>query len=140
MPHSGSCLCGQTKIEIGGESAKAQIICHCIDCRQAGGSAFSGNIVVSQKDVEITGPVKEYTSLADSGNPITRIFCGNCGCPVSHKSAWFGENQVMQTGNFSEFANVPIAAEVYVKDRWTGLGPVAGAAQWPGMPEKSILG
>ncbi|KAF5348890.1 hypothetical protein D9756_009823 [Leucocoprinus leucothites] len=137
MPHSGSCLCGQTKIEITGESFTQQVICHCTDYRHTSGSAFSANIIVAKKNLTITGPVKEYTSPADSGNPVTRIFCGTCGSPISHYSPYFGDNQPVQTGNFMDFADIPISAEVYVKDRWVGLGPVQGAVQWHGMPQKS---
>lgn len=42
---------------------------------------------------------------------VTRIFCGTCGSAVSHKSPHFGENQPVQTGNFADFAKIPIAAE-----------------------------
>ncbi|KAF9449779.1 hypothetical protein P691DRAFT_532421 [Macrolepiota fuliginosa MF-IS2] len=134
MPHSGSCLCGQTKIEVGGDSFTSQIVCHCTDCRQTSGSAFSTNILAPQKNVTISGPVKEYTIKAASGNPVTRIFCGNCGSAISHKSVFFGEAQAIQTGNFADFSKLPIGTELFVKDRWTGLGPIDGAAQVQAMP------
>lgn len=35
----------------------------------------------------------------------------------------------VQTGNFKEFKDVPVGAELFTKDRWVALKPIAGAAQ-----------
>ncbi|KAJ7913704.1 Mss4-like protein [Mycena leptocephala] len=130
MPHKGACLCGQTTIELKStHTAQVRIVCHCTDCRQTSGSAFSTNVLEPTKDVTITGPVKEYSIKAASGNTVTRVFCGNCGSAITHLTAAFGDAQAIQTGNFADFANIPITTELFVKDRWTGLAPIAGAAQ-----------
>ncbi|KAJ3560585.1 hypothetical protein NP233_g10740 [Leucocoprinus birnbaumii] len=133
MPLNGECLCGATKIVVDAEF-DSQIVCHCTDCRQTSGSAFSTNILAPQKSVTITGPTKTYDRKAASGNTVSRIFCGECGSAISHKSVVFGEAQAIQTGNFAAFAKIPIGTELFVKDRWTGLAPVAGAAQVQAMP------
>ncbi|KAJ7779333.1 Mss4-like protein [Mycena maculata] len=133
MPHTGSCLCGQTTIVLESTHPE-QIVCHCTDCRQTSGSAFSTNVLAPKSGVKITGPVKEYSIKAASGNTVTRVFCGNCGSAISHLTAAFGDAQAIQTGNFPDFAQVPITTELFVKDRWTGLGPISGAAQVPAMP------
>ncbi|KAF5356856.1 hypothetical protein D9756_006787 [Leucocoprinus leucothites] len=130
----GNCLCGATKVVVGGDPFKDQIVCHCTDCRQTSGSAFSTNILAPQKNVTITGPVKEYNIKAASGNTVTRIFCSECGSAISHKSAVFGDAQAIQTGNFADFANIPIKTELFVKDRWSGLAPIAEATQVQSMP------
>ncbi|KAF7293825.1 GFA domain-containing protein [Mycena chlorophos] len=127
--HKGSCLCGETTVELGGSDFTEQIVCHCTDCRQTSGSAFSTNILVPKKDVTITGPVKQFDMKAASGNTVTRVFCSNCGSAISHLTPAFGEAQAIQTGNFSDFAKVPITTELFVKDRWTGLAAISGAAQ-----------
>lgn len=81
----GQCLCGQTTVTIeNGDSFKDQvcttslwcslksdrskIICHCWDCKQTSGSAFSVNILAPKKDVKIEGAVKQYDAKAASGN------------------------------------------------------------------------
>ncbi|KAK6980975.1 GFA domain-containing protein [Favolaschia claudopus] len=119
--HKGSCLCGQ-------------VVCHCTDCRQTSGSAFSTSVMVKSKDLTITGPVKEYRSKVPSGNTVTRLFCGTCGSPITHLSPAYGDSQTVLTGNFLDFAEVPINMEVFVKDRWAGLSPIGGAAQVQAMP------
>ncbi|KAJ2914150.1 hypothetical protein MD484_g6259, partial [Candolleomyces efflorescens] len=126
----GQCLCGETTITIeNGDSFKNQILCHCWDCKQTSGSAFSTNILAPVKDTKIEGPVKEFGVKALSGNTVTRVFCGNCGSAISHRSVAFGESAAIQTGNFRYFADKPVAAELFTKDRWTGLVAVEGAAQ-----------
>ncbi|KAJ7921825.1 Mss4-like protein, partial [Mycena leptocephala] len=93
----------------------------CTDCRQTSGTTFSTNVLEPTKDVAISGPVKEYSIKAASGNTVTRVFCGNCSSAITHHTMTFGDAQAIQTGNFADFANIPIATELFVKDRWTGL-------------------
>ncbi|KAF8182416.1 Mss4-like protein [Mycena galopus ATCC 62051] len=133
MPHRGECLCGQTTIEINSFHTE-QTICHCLDCKQTSGSAFSTNVMVAKTDVVISGPTKEFTIKGASGNPVTRVFCSHCGSAISHLSPAFGENQAIQTGNFWDFEQIPITTEIFVKDRWSNLDPIRGAAQVQGMP------
>ncbi|KAF7349781.1 GFA domain-containing protein [Mycena sanguinolenta] len=133
MPHQGKCLCGQTTIKLNSTHTE-QIVCHCLDCKQTSGSAFSTNVLAPKKDVIIEGPVKEYTIKAASGNPVTRVFCSNCGSAISHLTVAFGDAQAIQTGNFGDFAQVPVTTELFVKDRWTGLQAITGAAQVNAMP------
>ncbi|KAF8069260.1 Mss4-like protein [Lyophyllum atratum] len=132
-PLTGKCLCGQTQITVG-STHEDQILCHCTDCKRTSGSAFSTNILAPQNMVTITGPTKTFDMKAASGNTVTRIFCGNCGSAISHKSAVFGEAQAIQTGNFDAFAEIPISTELFVKDRWSGLDPIRNAGQCQAMP------
>ncbi|KAJ7249586.1 Mss4-like protein [Mycena rebaudengoi] len=134
MPHQGSCLCGQTTIKLASTHSE-QVACHCSDCKETSGSAFGTSIRVLKKDVTIIGPVVDYTNEAASGNTVTRIFCSNCGSAISQLTIAPGESQAIQSGNFREFAEVPITKEVFVKDRWSVLEPIKGAVQVEGMPE-----
>ncbi|WRT64092.1 uncharacterized protein IL334_001021 [Kwoniella shivajii] len=134
MPHTGSCLCGSCKITVKSTQEK-QIACHCTDCQQSSGSAHSTNILPKISDVEITGDVKEYNSKAASGNTVTRVFCGNCGSALAHKSKAFGDSMAVQTGNLPDFKTIPFEAELFVKDRWTGLPAIPEAGQVQVMPD-----
>ncbi|KZT54866.1 hypothetical protein CALCODRAFT_524711 [Calocera cornea HHB12733] len=133
MTLTGHCLCGESTVEIDA-SPDSQIVCHCWDCKQTSGSAFSTNVLIPKKDVKITGAVKEFNIKAPSGNTVTRVFCSNCGSALSHLSVAFGDSQAIQTGNFREFATIPVGTELFAKDRWTAFAPVAGAAQVQAMP------
>ncbi|KAJ3537090.1 hypothetical protein NMY22_g5742 [Coprinellus aureogranulatus] len=131
----GECLCGKTTVTIAnGDNFKDQILCHCWDCKQTSGAPFSSNVLAPKKDTTIEGPVKEYSVVAPSGNTgacipcdlsgcfmarerkadvdvVTRIFCGECGSAISHRSVAFGDNAAIQTGNFRYFADKPVALE-----------------------------
>ncbi|KAJ3521263.1 hypothetical protein NMY22_g12386 [Coprinellus aureogranulatus] len=126
----GECLCGKTTVTIAnGDNFKDQILCHCWDCKQTSGAPFSSNVLAPKKDTTIEGPVKEYSVVAPSGNTVTRIFCGECGSAISHRSVAFGDNAAIQTGNFRYFADKPVALELFTKDRFTGLPAVESAKQ-----------
>jgi hypothetical protein len=61
---------------------------------------------------------------------VIRTFCTVCGSSISHKSAAFGDCTAVQTGNFPEyFKNIPVAAELFTKDRWVAFQPISGAGQ-----------
>ncbi|GLB42495.1 putative glutathione-dependent formaldehyde-activating enzyme [Lyophyllum shimeji] len=158
-PITGNCLCGDTTILLDtadtGEqvrtpspflslsrfhiltqtcfNALSQIACHCQDCKQSSGSAFSTNVLVLQNEVTIRGPIKTYESKAPSGNIVQRIFCSKCGSPITHKSEAFGDAQAIQTGNFKQFSRVPFHSELFTKNRWSGLGEIPGARQVAAM-------
>ena len=40
------------------------------------------SVFVSEDSVQIKGTPKEYQHLADSGNQMTKKFCGNCGAQM----------------------------------------------------------
>ncbi|KAJ3565161.1 hypothetical protein NP233_g7816 [Leucocoprinus birnbaumii] len=155
MPSTGSCLCGQVIIELD-LVPEHQYTCYCVDCKKTSGSAFATNFLAPKSKINITGPVKSYSSPAATGNIVTRYFCSNCGSSVAHDSSLVPDLQALQTGIFPDFANVKIGHEcewlspvmllsnfgseeinvlsVFVKNRWPGLGPIAGAEQVDAMP------
>jgi len=135
MPHSGHCLCGNVTITVEGESQTSQIACHCTDCQHSSGSAHSTNILAPISDVKFAGETKEYNAKAASGNTVTRIFCSNCGSALAHKSKAFEPKMAVQTGNLPDFRKIPFEAELFCKDRWTGLADLPGAQQVQIMPE-----
>ncbi|KAF5356857.1 hypothetical protein D9756_006786 [Leucocoprinus leucothites] len=100
---------------------------------------MSTNFLAPKSKIMISGPVKEYSSPVASGNIVTRYFCNNCGSAIAHGSSMIPDLQALQTGNFPDFAKVKIEHELYVKDRWTGLGPIPGAVQVDAMPNLDFI-
>lgn len=191
MPHKGQCLCGQTTIELATThneqvrayffgfslhlSLLAQAVCHCTDCKQTSGSAFSTNALTprismswskvqprnsTSRQLLVTQVRRARPISFPAQHPsVTRVFCGNCGSAITHLSPAFGDAQAIQTGNFKDFASIPIKTErefylhtalhsdqqilwtnicwlfhvVFVKDRWTGIAKIEGAAQVQAM-------
>jgi hypothetical protein len=78
----GGCLCGAVRYEWRGTGTSASY-CHCPDCRKATGGPYTVGVGVEAAGLTIcSGETKGYTKIADSGNPITREFCPECGSPL----------------------------------------------------------
>ena len=78
----GGCLCGAVRYESTGDSENASY-CHCDDCKKATGGPYTVGILVKSAQLRIiSGEVRGYTTIADSGRKITREFCPNCGSPL----------------------------------------------------------
>ncbi len=79
---TGGCLCGAIRYEMAGEPVFSSQ-CHCRDCQRASGSGYIATMRVPAAGFRITqGRPKCYVAAADSGNEVTRAFCGNCGSPL----------------------------------------------------------
>jgi hypothetical protein len=79
---TGGCLCGSVRYEYVGEPEGASY-CHCSDCKRATGGPYTVGVLTRTAALRIlSGRVKGYTTIADSGNKITREFCPECGSPL----------------------------------------------------------
>lgn len=78
LPIIGGCLCGAVRYEVT-ELPKSAGICHCRTCQQTTGSASYPFIAVWSDALSISGEYKEYTSIGQSGKPVHRGFCAQCG-------------------------------------------------------------
>jgi hypothetical protein len=75
MNLSGGCACGAEPL--------AAVNCHCRDCQRESGSGFVPVLIVPRAGFSVTrGRPKQFTVTADSGQPTTRNFCGECGSPL----------------------------------------------------------
>ena len=79
---TGGCLCGAVRYRYEGEVGAAGY-CHCEDCRRVSGSAFGVSVRVAAGGFAITSGVpKSFVKPGDSGRPVARFFCGDCGAPL----------------------------------------------------------
>ena len=76
---SGGCQCGAVTYKIEAEPLFTAI-CHCRQCQRATGSASHPLIAVPRAAVAISGEVRHFETIADSGQPVRRGFCPSCGC------------------------------------------------------------
>ncbi len=55
-------------------------ICHCTDCQTMSGTAFRVVVRASEQNFWLVrGTPQYYVKTAQSGNPRSMAFCGNCG-------------------------------------------------------------
>jgi hypothetical protein len=83
---SGGCLCGAVRFT---STAEPMFVghCHCVDCRKSSGTGHSTHLLVPESDFSVTGSVTFYDHPADSGNVVSRGFCGTCGSPIYSRNS-----------------------------------------------------
>jgi len=79
----GSCNCGRITVSVPKTVFPENCsICHCRNCRTSSGSLFSVNLQIPLSELTISGNPRVFEETADSGFPLARNFCGDCGSPI----------------------------------------------------------
>lgn len=85
---TGGCLCKGVRYRISSAPIAART-CWCRLCQYLGAGSATVNVCFKTADIEITGQLTDYQSIADSGNRMHRRFCPACGTPLfSAAEAW----------------------------------------------------
>ncbi|GMK55007.1 hypothetical protein CspeluHIS016_0200630 [Cutaneotrichosporon spelunceum] len=77
----GRCNCGQ--IRVGVKTIQHAVVCSCTTCRRFTGSISAYLAIVGRDDLEMVGRPKTWSSLAESGRRVRRMFCGECGSSIA---------------------------------------------------------
>jgi hypothetical protein len=85
MTISGGCLCRAVRYSVAAD-ALATRVCWCRDCQYLAAGSATVNLVFLTAAVTVTGPLRDFSSIADSGNRMHRQFCERCGTPVTSAS------------------------------------------------------
>lgn len=81
MDITGGCLCGAVRYR----STAAPIVtrtCWCRLCQYIGAGSATVNVCFATATFTVTGELKDYSCVADSGNLMHRRFCPVCGTPL----------------------------------------------------------
>jgi hypothetical protein len=127
LPISGGCMCKAVRYTISGPPVATRQ-CWCRTCQYFGAGSSTVNAVFRTPDVKLTGEVRYFTSIADSGNTLHRGFCPACGTPISSQSEARPHLLILRTGTLDDSALVRPAMEI-----WTGSAP-KWACLDPGLP------
>jgi hypothetical protein len=122
---TGGCLCGGVRYAYSGEVGTARY-CHCADCRRISGSAFGVSVRVNTADFRITrGTTKSFTKPGDSGRPVTRHFCPECGSPLFTEPPLHPETLFIKAGSLDDAALVRPDREAWTVSRveWAQIEP-----------------
>lgn len=131
----GSCLCGKVQYEASGEPVMIAT-CHCKHCQKAGGSSFSVNLGVPPDAVTLTGDsLKVYEDNGtDSGVPMLRKFCSDCGSPILSEVLAAGGLNFIKAGTLEDSSWVVPTAEIWCDSKVQWGTPPADTPQVPGNP------
>jgi hypothetical protein len=82
MGFKGGCLCGKVRYSSTADPVMTAV-CHCRNCQKQAGTAFSVIVAVPRTVLNVSGPLKDFLDKGDSGLPVHRNFCSECGSPIT---------------------------------------------------------
>ncbi len=111
----GGCLCGAVRYECPGDPGNASY-CHCDDCKRATGGPYTVGVLVRAADLRIlSGQVKGYTAIADSGRKIPRQFCPECGSPLFTRAEKCPDLVFLKAGSLDEPQRVKPSCQTWTR-------------------------
>jgi hypothetical protein len=130
---TGGCLCGRVRYTATGEPAFSGI-CHCRNCQRYTGSAFETVIAFPAASVSVQGELKTYNDTGDSGQPVNRRFCPNCGSGVLAEVAVMPGVAILLAGTLDDPTAFTPTMDVYYSSAqpWFHVG--APRTQFAKMP------
>ena len=119
----GGCLCGKVRYSADTEPVFVSV-CHCTDCQHFTGSAFATIIGVRARALKVTGTLKTFTKLGDSGKPIHRRFCPECGSGIMDEADVLPGVAMVNAGSLDDRSWVKPQSELYCDSAqpWVRLG------------------
>lgn len=95
-------MCGFVRYEYNGEVGPSSY-CHCDDCKRATGGPYTVGVLSDAGKLRIlSGKVKSYTTVADSGSTVTREFCPTCGSPLFTRAEKCPDQVFIKAGSLDE--------------------------------------
>ena len=134
MPQiSGGCLCGSVRYSADAEPAFVGV-CHCSDCQRFTGSAFATVVAVPASALRVSGMLKTFTKPGDSGLPMHRRFCPECGSGIVDEADALPGIAMVNAGTLDDRSWVLPQSEVYCASAqpWVHLG--GGQQRFAKMP------
>jgi len=99
--------------------------CYCLDCQKETGSGHMSFVAVPDARFTISGTPATYTRLGDSGLPVERSFCPQCGSTVFARPQALAGMTVIRTGTLDSSSGLKPTIAVYT----------SRAADWDPVPE-----
>jgi hypothetical protein len=113
---TAACACGQLTAAVTGDPVRASV-CHCLDCKQRTGSAFSWNIRFDRGQVATRGAAREFARTGDERSVITYSFCPDCGVTVWYRNSDMPDMVAIPAGAFAATGQLPPVRSVYDPSR-----------------------
>ena len=131
---AGGCQCGAVRYE-GDVEPQISVNCHCRACQKATGTGSMQAVAVLEDTVRVTGTVKYYDSIADSGNTSSRGFCPECGGRVLGRTTGFPGLLAIMVGSLDDPSWFTAQMNVHTETALPWVHMDADLPRFPGMPE-----
>lgn len=133
MEYDGGCHCGAIRY-ICTSAPELTFYCHCRDCQRTTGSPFSMELMIASEGFSIEGPLNSYVVTGDSGKPVTRWSCSECGSGIYLESAADPGYVFLKVGSLDDASWVKPEMHIYTaaKQPWTRIAD--GLSEYEGAP------
>jgi len=130
---TGGCLCDTVRFSVKNEF-KAFFQCHCKQCKQLTGSAFTSNILTAPNNVTWH---KGKSSVGEYNHPtrgFSKSFCNICGSalPFVNKDR---TTLIIPAGSLDETPNLLPQANMFASEEACWLKPGLKAKRFSGFPK-----
>jgi hypothetical protein len=98
---TGGCSCGAVRYASAVDPIMA-LYCQCRDCQRDSGTGHSCHVMLPKSLLSLMGNLKRYESVADSGNPVYRGFCPECGSSVTYGTTAFPDAVFVTAGSLDD--------------------------------------
>jgi hypothetical protein len=109
-------------------------LCHCRNCQRYTGSAFETVMAFPSSSVSVHGDLKTFEDKGDSGKPVYRRFCPNCGSGIIAEADALPGLTLVLVGTLDDPAAFKPTMDVY----WSSAQPWVHAGgertRFPKMP------
>ena len=117
----GGCLCGQVRYSANADPAI--LVCHCENCQKQTGTAFAILVAIAKSAISTQGLLKTFHDKGDSGQPVERSFCPECGSPIVFEAAVIPGLTFVHAGTLDDTSWLDPKVHVYCdsKEKWTPI-------------------
>lgn len=116
LPVTGGCMCGAVRFSIAAAPI-AQRICWCRSCQYHGAGNATVSAIFPFDALTVTGEVRDYEMVADSGNVMRRGFCPRCGTPLFNRGSRRPEIFVVRVGALDHPERFPPKSQIWASRR-----------------------
>ena len=136
MRVDGKCFCGAVTYEA--EIDEEQVlICQCADCQSHSGSAYRVIVgAVNNSFKLLSGELRAYEKVADSGNVRSRPFCTQCGtniyaCTADDPGGFFG----LRVGTITQRDQLVPKMRIWSNSAQPWSADLSAMASFPQQPD-----
>jgi hypothetical protein len=130
---TGGCLCGQVRYSAEAEPILTAV-CHCRNCQKQAGTAFTVVVAVPKSALMVTGTIKTFHDTGDSGKPVERRFCPECGSPIISEVAVMPDIAFIKAGTLDDTRWLSPTMELFCASAQPWVGLAGEMQRFPGMP------
>jgi hypothetical protein len=133
MKVTGGCFCGHITYEADVDPQQV-LICHCSDCQRHSGAAYGVVVGVEAGNFRLlSGTLKTFDKIADSGTTRALAFCPECGTRIHATSAGDPDGFMgLRLGTVDQRDRLTPKAQVFCRSAQAWVADLRGIPRFEG--------